>query len=75
MCLAIPARIVEIKNDMAIVDMEGTKREASLLLLENPALGDYVMIHAGFAIHRIDEAQAMESLKILREMASFGEPV
>ena len=75
MCLAIPARIVEIKNDMAIVDMEGTKREASLLLLENPALGDHVMIHAGFAIYRIDEAQAMESLKILREMASFGEPV
>lgn len=73
MCLAIPARIVEIKNDMAIVDMEGTRREASLLLLENPALGDYVMIHAGFAIHKIDEAEAMESLKILRELASFGE--
>jgi len=73
MCLAIPAKIVEIKNDMAIVDMEGTRREASLLLLENPALGDYVMIHAGFAIHKIDEAEAMESLRILREIASYGE--
>ncbi|MBW2093810.1 MAG: HypC/HybG/HupF family hydrogenase formation chaperone [Deltaproteobacteria bacterium] len=75
MCLAIPAKIVEIKNDMATVDMEGTRREASLLLIENPALGDYVMIHAGFAIHKIDEAEAMESLRILRELASFGEPV
>lgn len=73
MCLAIPAKIVEIKNDMAIVDMEGTRREASLLLLEDPALGDYVMIHAGFAIHKIDEAEAMESLRILREIASYGE--
>ncbi|OPX41503.1 MAG: HypC/HybG/HupF family hydrogenase formation chaperone [Thermoplasmata archaeon] len=75
MCLAIPAKIIEIKNDMAVVDMEGTKREASLLLLENPALGDYVMIHAGFAIHKIDEAEAMESLRILREVASFEEPL
>ena len=74
MCLAIPAKIVEIKNDMATVDMEGTRREASLLLIENPAPGDYVMIHAGFAIHKIDESEAMESLKILRELASFGEP-
>ncbi len=75
MCLAIPAKIIEIKNDMAVVDMEGTKREASLLLLENPALGDYVMIHAGFAIHKIDEAEAMESLRILREVASLEEPL
>lgn len=75
MCLAIPAKIVEIKNDMATVDMEGTRREASLLLLENPALGDYVMIHAGFAIHKIDETEAMESLRILRELASFGDPL
>ena len=73
MCLAIPAKIVEIENDMATIDMEGTRRKASLLLIENPALGDYVMVHAGFAIHKIDEAQAMESLKILREVASFGE--
>jgi len=74
MCLAIPAKIVEIKNDMATVDMEGTRREASLLLIENPAPGDYVMIHAGFAIHKIDETEAMESLRILRELASFEEP-
>ncbi len=73
MCLAIPAKIVALKDDMATVDMDGTRREASLLLLENPALGDYVIIHAGFAIHKIDEAEAMESLKVLRQLASLEE--
>lgn len=74
MCLAIPAKILDIQGDMATVDMDGTRREASLLLLEDPALGDYVIVHAGFAIHKIDETEAMESLKILREMASFSRP-
>ena len=73
MCLAIPARIVALKDNMATVDMDGTRREASLLLLENPALGDYVIIHAGFAIHKIDEAEAMESLRVLRQLASLEE--
>jgi hydrogenase expression/formation protein HypC len=73
MCLAIPAKIVEIDNDMATIDVEGTRRQASLLLIENPSLGDYVMVHAGFAIHKIDEAEALESLRILRELASFEE--
>lgn len=69
MCLAIPAKIVEIKDKMAVVDMDGTRRQASLLLVEDAAEGDYVIVHAGFAIHRIDEAQAMESLRILRDLA------
>lgn len=72
MCLAIPAKILDIRGDMATVDMDGTMREASLLLLENPAQGDYVIVHAGFAIHKIDEAEAKESLQVLREMASFS---
>ena len=71
MCLAIPAKIIEIKNEMGTIDMDGTQREASLLLLENAEIGDYVFVHAGFAIHKIDEAEAMESLKVLREMASL----
>ena len=73
MCLAIPAKIIEIENDMATIDVEGTRRQASLLLIEDPSLGDYVMVHAGFAIHKIDEAEALESLRILRELASFEE--
>jgi len=73
MCLAIPAKITEIKNNMGTIDMEGTQREVSLLLLEDAKVGDYVIVHAGFAIHKIDEAEARESLKVLRELASFVE--
>jgi len=72
MCLAIPAKIIEIENEMGTIDMDGTQREVSLLLLENAEIGDYVFVHAGFAIHKIDETEAMESLKVLREMASLA---
>jgi hydrogenase expression/formation protein HypC len=71
MCLAIPARIKSIRDQMATIDMEGTQRDVSLLLLEDAKIGDFVIVHAGFAIHRIDEHDAMESLKILRQMASL----
>jgi hydrogenase expression/formation protein HypC len=71
MCLAIPSRIVNIENNVGTVDVDGVKRKASLLLLEDAQVGDYVIVHAGFAIHRIDEAEAMESLKVLREAASL----
>ena len=73
MCLAIPAKITEIKNSMGTIDMEGTQREVSMLLLEDAKIGDYVIVHAGFAIHKIDEAEAKESLKVLRELVSFME--
>lgn len=71
MCLAIPAKIMKIENNMGIVEMGGTQGEVSLLLQEDAKVGDYVIVHAGFAIHRIDEAEALESLKVLREMASL----
>lgn len=67
MCLAIPSRIVEIKDGLGTIDVDGVIRKVSLLLLEEPAIGDYVIVHAGFALHKIDEEAAMESLKILRE--------
>ncbi|MBW2024141.1 MAG: HypC/HybG/HupF family hydrogenase formation chaperone, partial [Deltaproteobacteria bacterium] len=69
MCLAIPAKIIEINDGMGTIDMDGTQREVSLLLLNDAKVGDYVIVHAGFAIHKIDEAEAMESLKVLKEMA------
>ena len=71
MCLAIPAKIIKIDDKMGTIDMEGTQREVSLLLLEDAKIGDYVIVHAGFAIHKIDEAEAKESLKVLRELVSF----
>ena len=70
MCLGIPARIVKIENGMGTIDMDGTQREVSLLLQEDARVGDYVIVHAGFAIHRVDEEEALESLKFLRQMVT-----
>ena len=67
MCLAIPSKITRIENNMATIDVDGVQREASLLLLENAGVGDYVIVHAGFAIQKIDEAAALETLKFLKE--------
>ena len=70
MCLGIPAKIIKIENNMGTIDMEGTQREVSLLLQEDAKVGDYVIVHAGFAIQTIDEHEAMESLKVLRQLAA-----
>jgi hydrogenase expression/formation protein HypC len=71
MCLAIPSKIVKIENNVATIDVDGVQREASLLLVENPEVGDYVVVHAGFAINKINEEDALESLKLLKEAASL----
>ena len=73
MCLAIPSKITKIENGMGTIDVDGVKRKASLLLVEDARVGDYVIVHAGFALHKIDEKAAMESLKILKEAAAFAE--
>jgi hydrogenase expression/formation protein HypC len=69
MCLAIPAKIVNIEDSMGTVDMAGIQKKVSLILLEDAQVGDYIIVHAGFGIHKIDEEAAMESLRILREAA------
>lgn len=71
MCLAIPSKIVEIDDNIGTIDVDGVRRKASLLLLEEAKVGDYVIVHAGFAIHKIDEQAAMESLKLLKEAAAL----
>ena len=73
MCLAIPSKIIKIENGMATIDVDGVQRKTSRLLVEDAAVGDYVIVHAGFALHKIDEAAAMESLRVLKEAASFSE--
>jgi hydrogenase expression/formation protein HypC len=75
MCLAIPSKVVKIKDNVATIDVDGVRREASLLLLEDVKVGDYVIVHAGFAINTINEEHAMESLNLMREAASiiFGD--
>ena len=73
MCLAIPSMIVEIEDEMATIDVDGVTRKASLLLVEDARVGDYVIVHAGFAIRKVDEEAAQESLKYLREAAAFAQ--
>ena len=70
MCLAVPSRIVNIDNLFATVDVFGARREISLMLLpEEAKVDDYVLVHAGFAIQKIDEAVALESMRLIREYA------
>lgn len=74
MCLAIPAEIIEVHEDMATVRVGEAMRKASLMLLPEPAEpGEFVIVHAGFALHKVDPGEAAESLKLLRELASLTE--
>ncbi|MBF0523829.1 MAG: HypC/HybG/HupF family hydrogenase formation chaperone [Deltaproteobacteria bacterium] len=69
MCLAVPCEIRSIENEMALVEAEGVTRRVSLLLLDDAKVGEFVIVHAGFAINRLDPDEARESLKLLRQMA------
>ena len=73
MCLAIPSRVTHIKDQTATIDVDGVQRSASLMMLEDVAVGDWVIVHAGFAIHKIDEQIALETLQLLREAAAAVE--
>ncbi len=69
MCLAIPSKVVEIKDQVAIVDVQGAQREANLMLMpDDVAIGDYVLVHAGFAIQKVDKAAALDALQLINEM-------
>lgn len=71
MCLGFPGRIIEMDELTAIVDIAGTKMEVSLAMLpDEVAIGDYVMVHVGFAIAKMDEKEAEETLKTLLEYAN-----
>ncbi|OGW19655.1 MAG: hydrogenase assembly protein HypC [Nitrospirae bacterium GWC2_46_6] len=74
MCLAVPSRIVEIDNLLAVVDVYGARKEISLLLMpEETRIGDYVLVHAGFAIQKVDEDAAQDALNLIREIAEAME--
>jgi hydrogenase expression/formation protein HypC len=68
MCLAIPVKITKLEGTCAEVDMGGVKRDADVRFVENVKVGDYVLIHAGFAIEKIDEKQARETLELLKDV-------
>ena len=69
MCLAIPMRLIEINGVTALAEVDGVTRPVRLDLLPEAALGDYVLIHAGLAIARVDAQHAEETLAILRSLA------
>jgi hydrogenase expression/formation protein HypC len=68
MCLAIPARVVELQgNDIAIVDLGGVRKDVSLALVEDVAVGDYVIVHVGYALTRLDPDEAEKTLAVMAE--------
>ena len=74
MCLAIPARVVQrLANDRAIIDAGGVRNEISLALVEDVAVGDYVIVHVGFAIARLDTHEAEKTLALFAELAGRRE--
>jgi hydrogenase expression/formation protein HypC len=70
MCLSVPGRILEMEGERGTVDVAGNEVEADLTLVPDARVGDYVLVHAGFAIQRYDEAEARETLRVLEE--AFG---
>lgn len=68
MCLSIPAKIISIDGDKARVSLGGAEYNAALNLVENVRIGDYVLLHSGFAIQVIDEKEAMETMQLLNEV-------
>lgn len=74
MCLAIPGKIVEVvdaENNIAKVDVGGVRRNINTGMLDDAKVGDYVLIHVGFAMSKIDEREAGETLRILKEIGEY----
>lgn len=69
MCLGVPMKIVSREGDTVIAEVDGVQKEASVMLLgEEVAVGDFIIVHAGFAISRLDEEYAEETLRLMREI-------
>lgn len=69
MCVGVPMKIIGIEGTNAVAEIDGVRREASLMLLdEEVGVGDFVVVHAGFAISRLDEEDARQTLELMREL-------
>jgi len=74
MCLAVPSKIISRNDMLATVDVMGARREISLMLVPDKVdVGDYVLVHAGFAITKMDEESALDTLQLLRELSEVME--
>ena len=68
MCLGVPMQVISIDGTDIVAEIDGVRREASLMILDDPVgVGDFVIVHAGFAISRLDEEEARETLALMRE--------
>lgn len=70
MCLAVPAKILEINGQKAKVDFGSVSTEVNISLIESPKIGDYVIVHAGYAIQVMDAAEAAETLELFQQILS-----
>jgi hydrogenase expression/formation protein HypC len=74
MCLAVPAEVVEIlESDIALVEAGGARKRISLSLVDGAKIGDYVLVHAGFAIDIVDEEEARKTMELFEELARLNE--
>jgi len=74
MCLAVPARVTELRSgEAAIVDLGGVRKEISLALVEEVAVGDYVIVHVGFALQKLEPEEAERTLQLFRALAESRE--
>ena len=71
MCLAVPVLVTSIEGDTALVDVGGISRTISVLLTPEVKIGDYVLVHTGYAISIVDQEEAQETLKLLEEIANL----
>jgi len=75
MCLAVPAQVIELRSgDAALVDLGGVRKEISLALVEGVCVGDYVVVHVGYALGRLDPDEAARTLGLLRGVSAVAEP-
>jgi len=73
MCLAVPAKVMERNGDAAVVELGGVRREISLMLLDDVSVGEWVIVHAGFAIERLSEEAAEQTLSLFRQISDATE--
>lgn len=74
MCLAVPAQVIELRTDeAALVDLGGVRKEISLALVDDVAVGDYVIVHVGFALQKLDRAEAARTLELFAALERAGE--
>jgi hydrogenase expression/formation protein HypC len=73
MCLAVPMKVISKNETSGTAEMSGVKREINFMLLPEAKIGDYVIVHAGFAIQRLNEGEAHKTLELFKEIAELGD--